>query len=106
MIRAAAALVLLAGSAQAHAHDAYLGWTLDRKGISCCTGVGHSVHGDCRPVKLCQNGTGFEEPGTGRCIQIDSSAITKPLPTMSDEPHACYRAGGMIQYCVSTGSQG
>lgn len=98
-----AAMMLLAMPAAAH--DQYLGWTHDRKGMSCCTGVGHSVQGDCQPVKLCQNDTGFIDPATGRCIPIASEAITKPLPTMSDGPHACWRAGGAIQYCVSLGTR-
>ena len=100
---ATGAAMLIAMTAQAH--DQYLGWVHDRKGLSCCTGVGHSPHGDCQPVKLCQNDTGFVEPGTGRCIPIESGAITKPLPTMTDEPHACWRAGGAIQYCISLGTR-
>ncbi len=99
----ALALLMLAGPAMAH--DQYRGWTHDRKGIVCCEGVGHSARGDCQPVKLCNGDTGFLEPGTGRCIPISSDAITKPLPTMTDEPHACWRAGGAIQYCVSMGSR-
>jgi hypothetical protein len=102
-IGATGAAMLAASAAQAH--DQYLGWQHHKTGVSCCTGLGHSPIGDCQPVKLCDYDRGFLEPGTGRCIQIQDHAVTKPLPSMSQEPHACWRDGGTRQFCVSRGPE-